>query len=459
MRCRLAFTSPMGLLLALTLATLFPRPARAAVLDSYVPAVPADASGVEVYLVTVGLGSDVASRFGHTGIRIKDPEHGTDLVYNWGKFYFDEPLFLWKFFRGSLPYSMGIRTFPGDVQHYLRSGQRLVMDHVNLTPLQKHRLLDKIAWNAAPEHRRFPYQYWYRNCATIPRDYLDEALGGAIKGRLALVDSGKAFRHYVRSNLAASPFVVPVLDILMNGNIDRPINAWEEMFLPAKLREHLLTQPALADDGTPRAGVLLLSGGKVLLDRPEDMTPALPDYLILTAPMVLLALAATVFLLREAALGWRLLGGLVASFGLVAGVFGLTLALDWAFSGHPDGWHNVNLLLFFPTDLLIVPLGLALLRAGQPVRDRLPFIGFGRLFVMAHAIGLAVLLLWKLAGGLEQDVWTVLAHFAPPLLVLCALLWIYGFAPSAETVPVAAAGGDLQAATAASRSATVAPVP
>ena len=76
----------------------------------YVPTVPQDMRDLDFFLTTAGVGHEVNDRFGHSGIRVINRQEGTDVVYNWGQFTFSDPTFLWKFFRGQLDYSMGVRT-------------------------------------------------------------------------------------------------------------------------------------------------------------------------------------------------------------------------------------------------------------------------------------------------------------------------------------------------------------
>ena len=52
---------------------------------------------VSVSLLTVSPGTELYSLFGHSAIRIQDPLHGIDDVYNFGTFDFDTPNFGLKF--------------------------------------------------------------------------------------------------------------------------------------------------------------------------------------------------------------------------------------------------------------------------------------------------------------------------------------------------------------------------
>ena len=75
---------------------------------------------VEVYLLTVGIGDQIHSRFGHTMIRIVDPKEKTDVVYNWGMFDYADPAFAWKFFKGVLIYRVGVQSFSRTLARPLR---------------------------------------------------------------------------------------------------------------------------------------------------------------------------------------------------------------------------------------------------------------------------------------------------------------------------------------------------
>jgi len=422
----------MGLLLLLFLGILWLQPARAAASEGrhyYIPTVPSDVGAVDFYLLTVGMGDGAADRFGHTGIRVVDPYAGTDAVFGWGGYSFERPGFLWNFYRGSLIYTLTVRTFDDFVSLYDQAGRRLVMDKLNLTVQQKRRLYDKIAWNAVPVNREFPYQYWRRNCATIPRDYLDQALDGQLRARYAAAPTGRVFRDYVRRNLAAVPFIVPALDIMMNSNIDHPITVWADMFLPANLRRYLLKAEAVNDAGQVVPGTHLLTDEQVLVDRPDTYPVALNDYFVLVAPAAVSLLGALLLLLlarfgrpQFAGAARRCVGFGTLYWGLYSGLLGTVLLLNWAFSGHPDGWHNANILLFWPVDWLLVPLGWKLLRTGTRIKDRWPFLHAGKQLAIAHGIATALLVAFALDGVVTQDIWRVVTWFGLTGVAVCCLL-------------------------------------
>jgi len=192
-----------SLLLLLALA-LFPFTRTAALeaiesQDQY--ALPADMSGVHFYLITVDVGDMVWDNFGHTALRVFDENSNTDVVFNWGVFRIDGgPVsFSYNFFKGIMNYELGTQSPNQEFAMYRAQERSVWQDKINLTNPQKEILYRRLLWNLQAENRVYPYQYFFDNCTTRVRDYLDEALGG----RIANMNDGvtdSTFRDQVRSH-------------------------------------------------------------------------------------------------------------------------------------------------------------------------------------------------------------------------------------------------------------------
>jgi hypothetical protein len=323
--------------------------------------------------MTVGLGEELYARFGHTMLHIDDRENGIDYVVNWGMFDFDDPAFVVKFFKGILMYRMGFSTYGSTLQVYRYDRRSMWEDPLNLTALQKQKLLDKIRWNARPENLVYPYQYFRSNCSTIPRDYLDMALDGAIRKKYGEQITSITYRDYVRNNLSINPLIGWALDILFNGDNDARLTAWQEMYYPLQLRENLQNMQALDDSGNPViSGEPLVGRGKELLffraPDPGHVTVGYWIIVLLTGLPLLLVVLANIKLLwkRSASIHFlRLLGISTIAWGLIAGFFGVTHIFAWLWSEHTDLHRNVNMFLFWPFDVIWVWLGGVLLWAGR----------------------------------------------------------------------------------------------
>lgn len=436
---------------------------------------------VEIYLMTVGIGDQIYARFGHTMIRVVDSRRGQDAVYNWGMFDFADPGFALKFFQGILIYRVGVQGYSRTIEHYRNYEMRPVwQERVNLTAAQKKRLLDRIAWNMRPENVRYPYQYFTNNCATKPRDYLDEALGGAIKSKYDAEPGGKAWRWYVRHYLNDNPVVGLGLDVLMNSDVDRKMSRWDEMFFPPKLREYLMNMPAIDDNGQP------VPGGKMLLDGTEELVklPDAPsgDRNSFIVAQILFGIPVFFFFVAMIGVGgirrilsfntpeqwtgriaWNTLdashrvlvhvaqaclGIGLTGWALLAGALGTLQVASWMFSRHTDLHHNANLWLFWPTDFLFVLVGWRSVRnALRRSIKRRPILSHSvRFYSGLHVMALITMVALRNMGFIQQDVDRVIQNMGILGGFIYAACWFgmmdFGLNPKAGPVAPPAQVGD-----------------
>lgn len=411
--------------------------------QDFIPPLPTDFSKTRIKLMTVGLGTSLYSRYGHTMIRIEDPSNDLDYMVNWGIFDFSDPMFIPKFFRGILIYQMGFSGSVSTINYYRNVERRSVIeDELALTDSQKKKLIEKIIWNAQPENYKYPYQYFRNNCATIPRDYLDELAGGALKQQFDPVKTDKTYRDYVLMNLSINPFVGWGLDVIFNGDSDHKISQWQEMFYPIKLREHLAKFPRVDDDGRLDPSRPLLINHRIVVDLPSPPDKAINGYLMTwLISGVPLSLLAYVMLNRSLNSRVELPGWCFRVFGLVSlwwgfthGFFGLTHFSAWLFSSHTDLHHNLNILLFWPVDMLVIILGfqMGIRGKGWDFRGFIPKI-FWRRLAIGHLLLIPIYAVMSLAGVGGQDTSRVLAFMAPLsllyFLVLARLVQCYPEAP------------------------------
>lgn len=382
----------------------------------------------KISLLTVGLGEDLASRYGHTMFRIQDAGHQMEYLVNWGLFDFSDPLFLPKFFRGILIYRMGFSYYQSTLRYYKETEHRPVWeDELNLTAAQKTAFVDKIIWNAQPENIQYNYQYFRNNCSTTPRDYLNTILHDNIRKSTEPQKIGKTFRDYVRSNLGINPIVGWGLDVIFNADNDHELTAWEESFYPVKFQEHLARLPAYDDAGAEIPGMKLLSNHRTVVDLAEPDPHAIDGYwfVLFFTTLPLLGLLAK----HGFANGingrerfrfdyqWRVFGFSALFWGLTAGFFGLVHTFAWLFSAHTDLHRNVNILLFWPTDFLMAYWGAKFLIFGKKSRFSAGWQGFWQILATAHLIVVVVYVAVGLSGVTGQYVTRVIAHMVPASIV------------------------------------------
>jgi hypothetical protein len=344
--------------------------------------------------MTMGPGKAVWERFGHNAIWIHDPARGTDEAYNYGLFDLRQEKFLTRFLQGRMWYWM--QGFPAEsyVQLYRRANRSVWIQELEMSPEAKRELQIFLEWNELPENRFYHYDYYRDNCSTRVRDALDRALGGRIEDYAAGLATGKTYRFHTQRLTANDPIVYTGLLLGLGEPVDREISAWEEMFLPLALRDHIRNVTVRGADG---AQVPAVRSERTIFEStdspPPDAPPFwLPAYIALGATVAAgtVALARRGLTSRAARSGFMTLSG---GWTLLAGIFGLVLAGLWAFTDHAAAYQNENLLQLNPLQLTLFPL---LLRStSTSTRRRFWVAGF----LAALSVGG---LLLKLVPGFDQ---------------------------------------------------------
>ncbi len=283
--------------------------------------IPVDLDSLRFYLITVDVGNNVWDNFGHTALRLYDENTNTDLVFNWGVFDISGGVadFSYNFFKGVMDYRLATRSSTSEFDVYRAQGRTVWQDRLNLTNPQKEKLYRRLMWNLQAENLAYEYHYFFDNCTTRVRDYLDEALGGAISDQYRGVTE-KTFRHYVREHYASASLIGFSLDVLLNSNVDQQVSEWEDMFLPLTLRQRL--QAMSSDVGGAEEVLPLLSDHQKIMEFPPPtvqpsayqiasvglLVPLLALLLMLKRlPVTYLATHSRISL-RAAGLSFRLLG-------------------------------------------------------------------------------------------------------------------------------------------------------
>ncbi len=400
-------------------------------------------SGVHFYLITVDVGDKVWDNFGHTALRVFDENTNTDVVFNWGVFRIDggPVAFSYNFFKGIMDYELGTQSPNQEFAMYRAQERSVWQDKINLTNPQKEILYTRLLWNQRSENRVYPYHYFFDNCTTRVRDYLDEALGG----RIASLNDGvtdRTFRDEVRAHYESVGLIDLSLDVLMNSNIDRLMSESEEMFLPLRLRENLYrVESDVAENGV-RSKLLSDPQEIMLFPPPRVQTDPYQIALIgLLAPVLWLLLMLkkipmSYFAthsrigLKLPGVNFRLLGLLGVVTALFSGVYGSLMLGSWFVSEHLDLHHNINLLLFWPTDLLGVIVALRWLLFCKPwpmTHNSTPFLNY---YMLAHLLGMILYAAVTFLQLVDQATLKIAMYVLPGFALSTLLVWLVGFEPA-----------------------------
>lgn len=392
--------------------------------------VPEDMGAVEFYLITVDTGDHVWDNFGHTALRVVDPASDTDLIFNWGVFDTSggNIRFARNFVRGQMVYQLGVVPPAWEFSRYRREMRTVWQDRLVLNNQQKARLYARLAWNLSAENINYDYDYFFDNCTTRLRDYLDEALQGQLSEGSGSLMPG-TFRDEVFQHYRSRPVIALGLDVMMNERIDQRMTRWQSMFLPANLRSELQRQGLLEDPET----LMEFTPPEEKVNPYWVLAGCLIPLVLLTALVRQSPIAAfgsqPGFSFAGPAFSYRLLGLLALGIVLLSGGLGLIMTLGWWLSGHADLHGNINLLLFWPTDLLLLGMVFTWFWQGR-VKDLTP----GRhqlwtLYFLLRILSLLAYLVVCLFGISSQQTNMLLLTALPTMLLLFLLTMISGMRP------------------------------
>lgn len=194
---------------------------------------------LRVWLVTADRGDQVYEMFGHNALLVEDDRTGQALVWNWGLFNFDDVDFIPRFLRGTMRYTMGPAELEPFLRQYMLADRAVYANRIHLTQAEAAELDAFVRWNFQPENRAYIYDYFRDNCSTRIRDLLDLVLGGRLEAHFAPETTGRSYRWFSRRQVQVTGWVDQGLSFLLGMRGERPITAWEAMFLPVELMERL----------------------------------------------------------------------------------------------------------------------------------------------------------------------------------------------------------------------------
>jgi hypothetical protein len=336
----------------------------------------ADSQSLGVYLMTMGPGDAVWERFGHNAIRIVNTATGEDRVYNWGMFSLDDSGFILRFLRGRMRYWMASEDAALTVEAYRRFNRSVTLQQLNLTGVQKIALYAFVKLNELPENRYYDYDYFRDNCSTRVRDALDFALGGIIASRFENQLTQQSYRDHARRLMQPDVWTYTGIDIGLGRPTDRPITAWQEMFVPMSL-QRLVREVRVNVSGHTAPLVL---NERVLFEAARPPTPERP------APWTLRYLAigcavGLIILVCGSTRAVPIATFLTVVWCIVAGFIGTLLVFLWTATAHVAAYQNANLLPLNPLWLVLAGLVLTRSRKARTLAVWLTLAAFASVFL------------------------------------------------------------------------------
>lgn len=306
-----------------------------------------DTSRLRVSLLTCTPGAELYSVFGHSALRVVDSAAGTDIVYNYGTFNFDDPDFYTKFIMGRLPYFLSQESFPDFVYAYSYFKRGVFEQVLNLDAEEKKNLQLFLFDNVREENKYYAYDFLYDNCTTRLRDLIFRTPTGTAFDPPPLYKGPRSFRDHLHTYLdrAEMQWTKLGIDLLLGAVIDKEMTVGQSMFLP----EYLAQGVSLAGQG----GKKLMS---VELTQVPDQQPAPEKLAFWQTPVAVFTFFAFLIIFPVFTRGRRKISYQLFAdrFVLIlTGVLGVFLLFMWFGTNHRSCSNNLNLIWAMPFNLIL----------------------------------------------------------------------------------------------------------
>ncbi len=297
-----------------------------------------------VSIITVGPGNSLNDAFGHNAFRIRTGY--IDVVYDYGRYPFNDPNFILNFARGKLKYSQGREPFHSFLNRYVRYDRTLKEQVLDLSYDQKRALYSFLIENNKPENKEYLYDFFYDNCATKMRDVSEQVLHGNIAYKTPDTYKSETFRELINNNLSWNSWGSLGINVALGSVIDRAATPREYMFLPEFIFQSF--EGASFKD----SGKSLIKSSTILYNQKVPFEAAS----FLLSPFFIFSLIS-IFIIyitySNIKKGKRSVWLDVSLFALT-GSIGVFILLLWFATDHTATAHNYNLLWGFPLSLFAI---------------------------------------------------------------------------------------------------------
>ncbi|HRW98976.1 MAG TPA: DUF4105 domain-containing protein [Cyclobacteriaceae bacterium] len=286
---------------------------------------------------------ELYSAFGHSAIRVYDPELNIDHAFNYGVFDFDQPNFYLNFTRGHLLYKLAVQPYPRFREIYLYYGRWVHEQVLDLNQEQKQKVFDYLQWNARPENQNYLYDYFYNNCATKIRDVFKEVLKEEIEFDGSFVTTDYTIRELTDIYLKEQPWGDLGIDICLGLPMDKKASPYEYMFLPDYV-ESSFNHASISNGEKKSAVKNVVISNPSYNPTPENSWPH-PWILFGTVLVFIAVVTARDFKVKRVSkwLDFILL--------FLTGAIGCLLFVLWVATDHKAAANNFNLLWAMPLNL------------------------------------------------------------------------------------------------------------
>jgi len=298
----------------------------------------------KIYVLTCSPGTELYSTFGHTALRVTNTLTGTDIVYNYGTFDFNDPDFYVKFVRGKLDYFLSAEDLNSFLYVYQIDSRSIYQQELNLSCAEKKEIADAMVSNMQGSNKFYRYDFLFDNCTSRVRDMIAKHID-SLNISTPLIPKNTTYRNLLYEYLdkGNKHWEKLGIDLLLGSKLDVAINSNQAMFLPDYLMKGI-------DSATRKDNSPLLANKTVLLQAGNNTTSS-----SINQPLILmLFLAALIFTISKSKQRWAstFLKITDALLMYVTGLLGILLLFMWLGTDHVVCGYNYNLLWAMPFNFI-----------------------------------------------------------------------------------------------------------
>jgi hypothetical protein len=289
---------------------------------------------LQVSVLTCAAGEDIYTVWGHTAVRVIDSTKGTDIVFNYGTFDFNEPNFLAKFVKGSLLYFVSANYYADFLAEYKFEKREVVEQVLNLSNAEKIKWYEALKVNMIDSNRYYLYNFISDNCTTRIKD-------GLFKNS-AFQPVGINISSY-RTEVVKAPYKHGLpwiglgIDLLLGAYSDQKPSDFQAAYLPFLLHEQIANTRKLV-----MANNVLVNTNQVAPDQ-KDSSNNTPFYtLLILIGLYLFASKWNSVATQQLA---KVLDVILLLLFTIGGLLVMYMSL---FSKHTACYQNYNLMWLHP---------------------------------------------------------------------------------------------------------------
>jgi len=200
----------------------------------------------KISLLTCAPGDEIYSYFGHSAVRINDPQVGIDFVFNYGVFSFDTPNFIWRFTKGETDYMLYGYRMASFMEEYQKDQRSVYEQVLNISQSEKQSLFDALVENAKKENRVYRYRHFSDNCSTRVRDQFEKCVNHQLQYD-NLQDTKLTYRNLVDQCVPGNSWNGLGIKLALGIPADKVTTYSQKMFLPNYLMNSMASAVVVKD--------------------------------------------------------------------------------------------------------------------------------------------------------------------------------------------------------------------